>query len=150
MTENVTLTIRKFIKAPRQRVFDAWTRHELMKQWYAPGAMVVPSASSDVKVGGAYSVEMKGDMGGKLVSPSVGGTYVKIIPNEVISFTWSWVGDPAPETLVTVTFKDSNGGTEVTLTHERFPSAEAKTKHEHGWVGCLENLAKFLEGKNGL
>ena len=47
-----------------------------------PGAMKTPSATSDLKVGGSYTVEMKGEMEGELVNPSAGGTYKKIIPNE--------------------------------------------------------------------
>jgi uncharacterized protein YndB with AHSA1/START domain len=145
MNDNVTLKITKLIKAPRHKVFSAWITPELMKRWYAPGAMIVPSARSDAKVGGSYQIEMRGEMGGKHVNPTVGGTYRKIIPDELISFTWGWVGDPSPETLVTVTFKEIDGVTEVTLTHERFATTEAKEKHQHGWTGCLDNLAKFLE-----
>lgn len=144
MSENLKLQLRQFIKAKRQNVFDAWTKPELMKQWYAPRSMIVPNVSSDLKVGGSYKVEMKGDMNGQHVNPTVSGTYKKIIPNELICFTWGWQGDPSPETLVTVEFKDVNGGTEVTLTHERFPNTEARDKHQYGWTGCLENLDKFL------
>ncbi len=146
MSENITLQIKRVIKAKRHKVFEAWTKPELIKKWYAPGAMVVPSASVDLKVGGEYRVEMKGDMGGEVVNPTAGGTYQKIIPNESISFTWGWIGDPTPQTLVTVTFKDVDGGTEVTLTHERFADVAARDKHQHGWMGCLENLVKYLEG----
>jgi uncharacterized protein YndB with AHSA1/START domain len=144
MSDNITLQVKKTVKASRQRVFEAWTNSELMKKWFAPGAMVVPSASTDFRVGGLYKVEMKGQMNGQDVNPTVGGTYKKIIPNELISFTWGWAGDPSPETLVTVSLKDVDGGTEVTITHERFASIEARDKHQHGWTGCLENLAKFL------
>ncbi len=143
MSENIKLVLKKVIKASRQKVFEAWTQPELMKKWYAPGEMKVPNASSDLRVGGAYSVEMKGDMGGQLVNPTAKGTYKKIIPNELVSFTWQWQGDSTAETLVTVTLKDVDGGTEVTLTHEQFMSVEAKEKHQHGWQGCLENLEKF-------
>jgi len=137
------LQVKRFINATRDRVFEAWTKPELMKQWYAPGTMTVPNASSDLRVGGAYSVEMKGTMNGKFVNPTVGGRYTKIVPNELLVFTWSWQGDSAPETLVTVELKEADGGTEVTLTHERFASPEVRDRHEHGWTGCLENLASF-------
>jgi uncharacterized protein YndB with AHSA1/START domain len=144
MSTKTMLQVRKIIKAKRQRVFEAWTKPELMMKWYAPGEMKTPSASSDLKIGGAYRVEMKGPMGGEIVNPTVRGTYQKIVQNELVSFTWRWDGDDSPETLVTVELKDVDGGTEVILTHERFPSSEEKDKHQHGWIGCLENLAKFL------
>jgi len=143
MSENIVLQLKKVIKASRQQAFDAWTKPELMKQWYAPGAMKTPNATSDLKVGGSYSVEMKGEMKGKEVNPTASGTYEKIIPNELISFTWGWEGDPSAKTLVTVEFKDVAGGTEVTLIHERFATVESKDSHQHGWIGCLESLEKF-------
>ena len=142
-TSETRLQVKKFIKAKRDKVFEAWTRPELMKKWYAPGEMTVPSASSDLRVGGTYQIEMKGNMNGKNINPTVGGRYTKIVPNELVVFTWSWQGDPSPETIVTVELKDVNGGTEVTLTHERFASTESRNSHEHGWMGCLENLASL-------
>ncbi len=145
MSENTVLQLKKIIKAKRNNVFDAWTKPELMKQWYAPGSMKVPSASADLKIGGSYSVEMKGDMNGQPVNPTVSGVYQKIIPNELISFTWSWQNEPTNESLVTIEFKDVSGGTEVILTHERLRNAESKEKHQHGWLGCLENLQRFCE-----
>ena len=144
MTENIKLQMKKIVKAPRAAVFDAWTKPELMKQWYAPGTMKTPEASSDLRVGGKYHVHMQGEMDGEQSSHTARGTYQKIVPNELISFTWGWDGDPSPETLVTVELKDVSGGTEVTLTHERFAAVEARDKHEQGWMGCLENLAKFV------
>jgi uncharacterized protein YndB with AHSA1/START domain len=143
MSENVKLQVKKVIKAKRQSVFDAWTKPELMKQWYAPGAMVTPNAQSDLKVGGAYMVEMKGEMEGEFVNPTATGKYTQIVPNELLSFTWGWVGDPSAKTLVTVEFKDVDGGTEVTLTHEQFEDKESRDNHLKGWTGCLENLARF-------
>lgn len=144
MSENIKLVLKKVIKAPREKVFEAWTQPELMKKWYAPGEMKVPNAASTLRVGGAYHVEMKGDMGGKLVNPTVEGTYKKIIPNELVCFTWRWQGDSTEETLVTVYLRDVDGGTELTLTHEHFTTHEAKEKHQHGWSGCIANLEKFL------
>lgn len=147
MSDDVRLQIKRTIKAQRPKVFAAWTKPELMQRWFAPGEMKVQSAEADVRVGGAYRVEMMGSNArGDCITPVVGGVYRQIIPDELLSFTWGWPGDGAPETLVTVEFKDAPGGTEVTLTHEGFRSAEVRGKHEHGWIGCLDNLGKALQG----
>jgi len=47
------------------------------------------------------------------------------------------------ETLVTVDFLDRNGFTEVQITHDRFPNAEVRDRHDHGWNGCLDKLEKL-------
>ncbi len=48
------------------------------------------------------------------------------------------------ETLVTVEFNDLDGSTEVVLTHELFPNAEAKSSHEEGWTSCLNRLERLF------
>jgi uncharacterized protein YndB with AHSA1/START domain len=112
-----------------------------MKKWYAPDEMTVPAATSDLRVGGAYTIEMKGKMKGENADGAVGGKYTRIVPGQMLVFTWHWEGDPSPETVVTIELQDLNGGTQLTLTHERFASAQSRNKHEYGWTSCLENLA---------
>ncbi len=48
--------------------------------------------------------------------------------------------DPS-ETLVTVALQETNGTTELRLTHERFSDAELRDKHNQGWCSCLERFA---------
>lgn len=146
--EDIKLQVTRTIKARRPRVFDSWTKPELMQRWFAPGEMTVANASADLRVGGEYRVEMQGVDGFVHIA---GGVYKKIVTNELLSFTWGAScdsGNAGNETLVTVEFKDVEGGTELTLTHEHFTSAEAAAKHQHGWDGCLENLEKFLRAES--
>lgn len=132
----LTLNISQIIKAERTKVYKAWTEPAIMKKWFAPGDMTVPKASADARVGGAYSITMKGPD----ASPTVSGEYKEVVANERLVFTWRWAGDEDEPTLVTVTFKDVKGGTEVAIKHEKFVSAESRDKHAHGWKGCLDNL----------
>ena len=143
VSTNHTLRVSRIVKAKRQRVFDAWTKPELMHLWFAPGTMTVPSASADLRIGGAYRVVMKGDAE---VTHIVHGVYQEIVPNERLRFTWGW-HDVPDESVVTVEFRDAEGGTEVILTHERLPDVETRDKHEHGWIGCLANLARVFDGQ---
>lgn len=138
-----SLQVTRMVKAKRPRVFEAWTNPELMHLWFAPGTMTVPSASADLRVGGAYRVVMKGD--GE-VTHVVSGVYEEIVPNELLRFTWGWLGGDEEQSLVTVEFKDAVDGTEVILTHERLSTEESRNKHQHGWIGCLQNLAVLFEG----
>lgn len=66
-----------------------------------------------------------------------------IRPPERISFTW--VSHNAVDgSLVTIELRDRGEETELTLTHERLPSAESAARHESGWTSILENLADRL------
>ena len=101
---------------------------------------VVPEL--DLHVGGKYRVEMH-HKGGNV--HSVSGTYREIKPPEKVAFTWIWEHDPGKsESLVTVEFRDLGPSTEILLSHEQLPNAEQRGKHEHGWNGCLDQLANYL------
>lgn len=130
------------INASRAKVFAAWIKPEIMKKWFAPGPMTVPAAHADPRPGGTYSITMKGED----KSPTVTGEYQEVVDGERLVFTWGWEGDPSGRTLVTVTFHDAKGGTEVKLKHERFATAETRDMHLMGWNGCLASLNKHMGG----
>ena len=119
--EDLKLEIRRVNKAPRSRVFASWTTPELMQRWFAPSVMRIASASTDLRVGGEYRIEMRGEGDAVVVAT---GVYRKIVPDQLLSFTWGGTCEPGRETLVTVEFRDLEQGTELILTHERFGSAK--------------------------
>jgi uncharacterized protein YndB with AHSA1/START domain len=136
----LSLDVSKTVAAPRARVFAAWTDPELVKLWFAPGDMTVGDVSIDAKVGGRFRIVMQGaDM-----TPTAIGEYKEIVANEKLVFSWAWESDPSQPTIVTVTFHDHGSGTRIELIHERLPSKESRDRHEHGWIGCLGNLAKKI------
>ena len=50
--------LTRTIKASREAVFRAWTEPEQMQQWMAPEGMEIPLLEADVRVGGAYRVNV--------------------------------------------------------------------------------------------
>lgn len=153
--ERPKLEMRRVIRAKRERVWDAWTRPELIERWFAPGNMTVPSATADVREGGEYRIEMQGALEACMAErpnedrsyrTAASGRYVRVVPHELLVFTWRGDWDPEEETLVTVALKDVEGGTELCLTHERFATELSRDKHRHGWMGSTEKLAGVLEG----
>ena len=149
--EDLKLQLSRVIPAERKRVFDAWTRPELMAQWFAPGT-VNKSMTADLRPGGEYRIDAVGPSCDPNADPSQGpstmqivGIYKEIVPDERISFTWRGSHFPDEHTLVTVDFKDATGGTEVTITHEHFSTAEIMGQHQRGWEGCLISLENFLK-----
>ncbi|HET7025339.1 MAG TPA: SRPBCC domain-containing protein [Gemmatimonadales bacterium] len=142
------LTMTKFIKAPRQKVYEAWTRPELLKQWMGPQGTVVRSATADGKVGGSYRVVMESTGEGMGAAGSqwiVAGKYQELVPGEKVVLSWKWENGDATDTLITVTLKEKDGGTEMTLLHERFANGDQVKSHEHGWTGSFEKMATLLQ-----
>lgn len=141
------LIITRHFDAPRPLVYEAWTQPEHLAQWGAPHGFSIPSAGSDLKVGGQWHIQMVPPNGD--VHRAV-GVYREIVPNELLVFTHAWEGDdgqPEWETLVTVRFEDEKDGTLVTFQQSGFRSAESRDKHQDGWSQCLDRLTESLSEK---
>jgi uncharacterized protein YndB with AHSA1/START domain len=137
------LQLRRTFSAPRERVFRAWTDAKEFALWFHPTTDHTTIISElNLKVGGTYSLEMH-HKGGNVSRLS--GTYRQIKPPEKLAFTWRWATDPpGQESLVSLEFVDLGNATEVVLSHGQFPNAETRDKHNEGWMGCLEQLAGYL------
>ena len=143
------LTVRRVIRAPRQKVFDAFIKPELFRQWMGPRGFKVTALEMEPRAGGNFRLTMVHRHGD---TSKVTGTYKEIAPPERIAFTWKWDGDQMaalPETLVTVTFSERKGEhgpeTEVQLLHSGFPATDVRDAHDAGWQGCMNKLADFTD-----
>ena len=139
MTSDNTLVLKKTYPTTAARLYEMWTREDLVRQWFCPSAdMSVPVAELDVRIGGQYRVVMQ-NKDGETYSPS--GTYEEVVPNERLTFSWQWA-DSEVVTKVRVEFRElSSGETEMTLTHSGFPDTAMRDLHNEGWDGCLAQLA---------
>ena len=145
-TETTTvpaLSITRRFAAPREAVFNAWTDPGELTQWFGPAGVRVRDVEVDLRPGGHYSMMFTGSHG----IHSVSGVYSEVKPPERLVFTWIW-GDgeiAGVEMQVTIDFEETkDGGTLLTLTHERLPTPLAREHHEQGWVGCLDCLQERL------
>lgn len=136
MTNSHSLRIASIIKAPRAKVYAAWTTPGILAQWFAPGPRTPLPEVLDVREGGTYRIVMQGADD----APTAVGEYRTVVAGEKLVFTWGWDGDPSQPTLVTVTFADVAGGTEVVLVHERFATAETCEHHRMGWQAIMDKM----------
>ena len=60
-----------------------------------------------------------------------------------LQFTWvsAYTQD---DSTVTLDFTPNGSGTDLRLTHVRFPHEESRDNHEGGWTRILEALDQFL------
>lgn len=135
------LTTTRVIKAPRDRVFEAWTSPEQLKKWWGPGEVTCPEAHVDLRTGGEYRIANL-ETDGSIIW--ISGTFEEVSPPEKLVYDWSLSTLADVTTLVTVLFKDHPDGTELHLTHQRFPSEELRDMHSLGWDGCLDGLEAML------
>jgi uncharacterized protein YndB with AHSA1/START domain len=135
------LVVTRTFAAPRERVFKAWTDPNQLARWFGPSDEYTAKAEIDLRVGGAYRLEMH-HSGGNV--HAVVGTYREIIVPEKLSFTWQWEGSLAPDTLVTIDFVSIGNSTEITMTHQKFTDLETRNRHNEGWSGGFARLERML------
>lgn len=146
-TTPTSLTVKRVVNAPREKVYQAFADPAKLAKWYAPGPMTADVHKFELKRGGAFELTMKGPgMSGDHEEHVMVAAFEEVVPNEKLVHSWSWKSDDpamrAEGSKVTVTFKDANGGTEVTLVHSGLPSAESVQSHTHGWTAIFDKLAE--------
>ena len=143
-TENLSLEIKRLIKAPRDRVYAAWTDPAQMKQWFGPENVQTHDLIADARVGGEFRWDLANSEGEKM---TMRGEFRELDPDRKVVFTWHWDDDEDwgnHISVVTVELEDVDGGTELRLTHERLPSEQSRDGHTGGWNSALDKLQEFL------
>jgi len=140
----LSLEIKRFINAPRDRVYAAWTDPEQLRQWFGPATVETDNLIADVRPGGEFRWDLMNCDGKKM---TIQGEYREVQPGQRIVFTWQWQDDEDWKecvSVVTVDLSDRAGGTEVRLTHTQLPNQESRDSHNEGWNSVLEKLETFV------
>jgi len=143
-TAKLSVEIKRFIKAPRDRVYAAWTDPAQMRQWFGPENVQTRELVVDARVGGTFRWDLINSDGEKM---TMRGEFRELKSNERVVFSWQWEDDEDWEnhiSIVTVELDDADGGTELRLTHEQLPNEESRDGHTRGWNSALDKLAKFF------
>lgn len=143
MSHSVSIT--RHFDAPRERVFEAFTKAQAMQEWYGPETFTCPRVESDPRPGGKYLVEMRSAEG---VVHIVSGEYREVRAPEKLVFTWAWLqdGKRGHESTVTITFASKDGGTEILMLHSSLADDGDTKAHESGWNSSLRKLAAKFGG----
>jgi uncharacterized protein YndB with AHSA1/START domain len=136
------IVVRRTLNVARARVFAAWTRPEIMAQWFRPVDTWTVRVEADLRVGGRYRLEMRDESGG---IHEQFGEYRLIEPVSQLAFTWSCPDLRVSDSLVTIRLESIGEATEFELTHSDLPpDAAVRQAHEDGWIGCLGQFERFL------
>ena len=125
-----------------EKVWRAWTDPQALRLWFGPEEIVsVPIAEVDLRVGGRFRVAMLANDG---ETHDVSGTYLEVVPNRKLVFSWAWRSTPERESRVTLSIEPDAEGCELVLLHEQFFDEAARDAHNHGWSGALVKLEGWL------
>lgn len=158
-TDSTAVLITRTISAPRERVFAAWASEESLVQWFAPDGCAIAYRHFDFREGSGYHSCIRTPDGYECWCK---GAFLKIVPLEKIVMTMAIANAEGEvltaeqagmhhewpqETVVTVTFVDAGGGTELTL-HQTVSEALAKETGAYpSWLEMLDKLEKELQGE---
>ncbi|CAG9272195.1 uncharacterized protein YndB with AHSA1/START domain [Paraburkholderia unamae] len=140
--QSASLTIRRRINATAAKVYAAWTQPAQLMRWMQPLDNVCIHAEADVRVGGRFRVIMRGPQGEE---HDVSGTYLEVVPERKLVFTWAWRSTPEHESLVTVTLHADGVATDLMLKHERFFDEAARDSHNEGWTSAIDQLVALFD-----
>lgn len=144
------LVLTRVINAPREKVYQAWTQPELLKQWFTPRPWTTPIVETDVRPGGASLFVMRGPDGNEFPNR---GVYLEVVPNERLVFTdaYTEAWEPAEKPFMTVvlTFEDAGAGQTKYTARARHWTVADREAHEKmgfhpGWNKATDQLAELL------
>src|SRR5215468_12670158 len=108
-----SLTFKRRIDAPPERVYAAWTDPQKIVRWFGRPDVrpETTTAEIDARVGGRFrfSFSTEGEY------YEVGGVYREVVPNRRLVFSWAWHSTPERESQVSITLKPESGGTLLML-----------------------------------
>lgn len=118
------IVLTREFDAPRERVWDAYTKPELLRRWLGgpPGCELV-GCEVDLRPGGRYRFVWRGPDGTEM---GMGGVYREVARPERLVYTESFDQDSAGgENVETVVLTERDGRTLLAST-VRYPSPEAR------------------------
>ena len=151
------LVITREFDAPASALWQAWTKPEYAKRWWAPKSFTCPVAEIDFRIGGKFRLCFRSSEGKDLWGT---GIYKEIVPNKRIAYTDSFAdekGNVVPasyydmtddypiEMHITVTFTEKDGRTLMTLRHSGMPEGEQSDMANQGWNESFDKLEELLK-----
>jgi uncharacterized protein YndB with AHSA1/START domain len=139
--EDTTLIITRLFEASPERIFDAWLTREEWQSWIGPEGVDCDVHLLEPRIGGSYRLTMH--VSGQ-PPIAVAGIFKIVERPHILSFTWGAPGDPSRQSVVTLTFVERDGKTELTLRQEGLGSAANRDQHGLGWNSALNKLARYV------
>jgi len=137
------LHLEKILAVPQERVFAAFVDAEQLRRWWGPTGFTVQSLRFDAVEGTEYRIGMQPPNGDVF---HISGTFRAVEPPRRLVYTFNYE-EPDPddqETLVTLRFEPTDGGTRVILDQGPFKTAARLDLHRDGWTETLERFERSL------
>ena len=138
------IIMTRVFDAPRQMVWDAFSKPELLKRWFGPRGWNLAVCEVDHRVGGGFRFVLRGPDGREM---GMRGTYRELEAPARSVHVESFDDYPG-ESVVTAVYTEKGGKTTMIVRVE-YPSAEVRdivmrSGMEHGAAESYDKLAEVL------
>ena len=156
MAGRLDLTLTRVIDAPRALLWEAWTKPEHLKQWWAPKPTEVTECEIDLRPGGTFYAAVRMEDGSDF---PIRMCYLDIAPMERLVFTDTLLAGWRPSATPLFTFtaiiklEDQSGKTKCVARLLHKDEAD-RARHEEagfqkGWGTAFDQLAEMVKSMKG-
>jgi uncharacterized protein YndB with AHSA1/START domain len=149
--ENNTINVKREFAANLEHVWEAWTKPEILNQWWAPKPYHIETKSLELRDGGMWLYAMVSPEGEKQWCKA---EYNTVSANKSLSWLDAFCDENGientekPRSFWTINFSEQNGITtvNVALRHDNREDVEKMTEmgFKEGFSMALENLDEVL------
>jgi uncharacterized protein YndB with AHSA1/START domain len=144
--ETNTIRLHRVIRTTPERVYRAFVDADAMAKWLPPNGFTGRVHHLDAQVGGTYKMSFTNFTNGE--SHSFGGTFLDLVPGELLRYTDTFDDPNLPgEMTTTVTLKPVSVGTDLSIVQEGVPAVIPAEACYLGWQESLILLAKLVEAE---
>lgn len=143
------VSLTRVFRAPRERVFAAWTEARQLERWFSPFGYRVHSCETDPRPGGVFRLCLRSPQGRDFW---VRGAYREVVAPErlVIQCTAHDEHDrPSVDELISVSFENDAGATRLSLrataSGKGAAAAAMVEGMPKGWNQTVQRLDKHLK-----
>lgn len=139
-----TVTLHRVLTCPPEKIYRAFTEPAALARWIPPDGFTCTVHHLDPRVGGTHKASFTNFTTGK--EESFGGTYLELIPGELIRYNDQFDDPTLPGTMtVTIRMTKVLNGTELHIEQDGIPDIIPLEYCYVGWQQSLAHLAKLVE-----
>ena len=151
---DLEILVERDFDAPRQLVFDAFTKPELVRRWLlGPDGWTMPVCEIDLRVGGLYRYVWRKESTGDRMG--MGGMFREVVrPEKLVAtekFDDAWYACEAVDTTV---FEQHGATTKIRLTvlyeSKEARDTAARSGMEHGMAAGYNRLEQVLSSPGAI
>lgn len=143
MAENQSsLQVSKDFSCSKEKLFNAWTQENELKQWWKPLGKQLSHVTNEMKEGGKIEYQVEDG------SLKISGEYKSAQPQQRLEYTWKWhlESEPVEDTEYTldVQFEGDESKCSISVSQQGFSNENSIEPHKQGWEQALQHLEDHL------